>query len=105
MPEKRFNANGVVGVMIWKRALLGANKPRVPCIRLYEPRDPETGRVKMKPDGSSPDFKDYVLRDMIDPTIKFLDDAFEFVETDDGECYVDYSLRTLGEEPAPDGFC
>jgi hypothetical protein len=99
MTEKRFNANGVVGVMIWKRDWDDLEQPPIPCIRLYEPRDPETGLPQKKPDGSYASFKDYELRYMVDPTIKIIDDHFEFVETEDGRRYFDFSLRTLGKEP------
>lgn len=101
MSEKRFNANGIVGIIIWKRDWDDPSKPSVPCVRLYNPRDPETGGARRKPDGSHADFKDYVLRDMVDPSIKFVDDYFEFVDTEDGECYFDFSLRSLGKKPPP----
>ena len=100
MAETRFNAKGVVGIMVWNLDKEGY--PRVPCIRIYDPQDPETGGARRKPDGSPADFKDYELRTMIDPSIKFLDQFFEFVETDDGKYYVDFSLPTLGKKSPPE---
>lgn len=97
MTEKRFNANGVACVMIWKRKKDGTS---VPYFRIYEPRDPVTGWAKKKPDGSPPDFKDYEIRTMTDPSVVINDKYFEFVEREDGEKFFDFSLETLGKKPS-----
>lgn len=109
--EQRFNAKDVVGILIWKRNFDRPEDPAIPCIRLYDPRDPKTGwALPLKPDGSHVNFKDYRLREMVDPSIKILDEHFEFVEKENGECYFDFSLKALGKacpkcnEPTSLGF-
>lgn len=99
MTEKRFNALGVVGIMIWRRDWNDWDKPPVPCIRIYDPQDPVTGGARKKPDGSHASFKDYEIRWMVDPSIKIVDKYFEFVEPEDGKCYFDFSLKALGKVP------
>lgn len=95
MNEKRFPAGDIVGIIIWKRE----GSRSIPYIRLYDPRDPETGGARKKPDGSHASFKDYRMRSMADPSIKIIDDhgCFEFIERDDGKCFFDFSLKALGK--------
>lgn len=95
MAEQRFPADGVVCIMIWKKDEDGAEAP---YLRIYDPCDPTNGHALNKPDGSYPSFKDYQLRWMVDPSFKIIDKmgSFEFVESDDGDCYFDFSLKVLG---------
>ena len=96
MTEKRFNANGKIGVLVWYRDQDNPSRHSVPYFRIYAPCDPETGWAKRKTDGSPPDYKDYKLLSMIDPSVQILDEHFEFVEKENGKCYLDFSLKTLG---------
>lgn len=94
MNEQRFAADGIVGIIIWKRE----EGRSVPYIRLYEPRDPETGGCR-SPAGKPAVFKDYRMCSMTDPSIKIVDNhgAFEFVEREDGTRLFDFSLKALGK--------
>lgn len=86
MTEKRFSADGVKCILIWKTEK-GQN---VPFFRLYE-RGAEDKITS---------FKDYRLRCNTDPELMIMPDngCFEFVEPESGECYFDFSLRVLGKE-------
>lgn len=98
MTEKRFDADGIVGIIIWG---VEEDGRRTPCIRLYDPRDPVMGGARKNPDGSHADFKDYRMCSMTDPSIRISDEhgAFEFIEKEDGTCLFDFSLRALGKTP------
>lgn len=94
MSEIRFPADGVVGILIWRLTEVDGQTRREPCIRIYDPCNPDNGHARKRPDGSSPSFKDYKLRSMIDPSIKIIDehDAFVFIERENGDRFVDFNV-------------
>lgn len=96
MTEKRFAADGVTCIMIWKVSKDGVD--RVPFLRIYEPKDPATGEARWKSDGGYPSFKDFQVRSLTDPSFKIIDKAgaFEFIEDENGNRYFDFSEKALG---------
>lgn len=85
--EKRTPANGVKAYLLWS---LDKNGHDQPFLRIYE-RD-ENGRVTS--------YKDYTFHGSVDPAIEICDPEgyFDFVETEDGRRYFDFSLKALGKE-------
>lgn len=94
MSETRLPVHGAVGCLIQ-----GRDGKRY--FRVYIGSDPETGYAPPRKDGDPPtEFKDYLIDGYVDPFIRIYDPDghCEFVETDEGELRLDFSLRALGRE-------